>query len=152
MPRGTLDEAHVFRQFPELAEAGEVRPAEVLGRVPGGVMSAGLRRGSELLARRRLRKQDLVAALHVRIDRLASDEEMLNLGGSFEDAIDAHIAQDPLDGIALLAAGTERLRGLEPASAANLQQLVRRVPRHFRVEQFGHRCFETEIDISTIVE
>jgi hypothetical protein len=43
----------------------------------------------------------------VGIDGLASDEEMLNLARALEDAVDAHVAQDSLDRIGLLAAGAQ---------------------------------------------
>ena len=119
-----LDVAHVARELSELAELREARPAEVARRIPGRVMRAGLRGGAELLARRRLGLQDLEAALHVRIDRLAGDEEMLDLARPFEDAVDAHVAHDPLDRIALLAALAQRLRGLVSASAADLHEVI----------------------------
>src|SRR3954470_3988288 len=99
-------------------------------------MRAGLRGRAELLAGRRLRLQDLVAALHVRIDRLARDEEMLDLARAFEDAVDAHVAEDALDGIALLAASLQRLRGLVSTSPSDLHQVIRALPRHLGVEQF----------------
>ena len=115
-------------------------------------MRAGLRRGAELLAGRRLGQEDLVAALHVRIDRLAGDEEMLDLARPFEDAVDAHVAHDPLDRIALLAARAQRLRGLVSASAADLHQVIDALPRHLGVEQLRHRRFETQIDVAAVGE
>src|ERR1700745_2117799 len=113
MPRRPLDVAHVARQVAELAELRESRPAEIARRIPRRVVRAGLRRPRELLAGRRLGLQECVAALHVRIDRLAGDEEMLDLARAFEDAIDAHVAKDPLDRVAFLAALAQGTRGLE---------------------------------------
>src|SRR5882757_6882374 len=97
MTRLALDVAHVSGEVSELAELREVRPADVARWVPGRVVNARFRRGADLLAHRRLGLQDLEAALHVRIDCLAGDEEMLDLARPFEDSIDAHIAHDPLD-------------------------------------------------------
>jgi hypothetical protein len=40
----------------------------------------------------------------VRIDRFAGDEQMLDLARAFENAVDAHVAHDPLHSMRLLAA------------------------------------------------
>ena len=107
MPRGALDIAHVPRQLSELPELRKARPAHISRGIPRGVVGARFRCCGQFLLRRRLRLQDFVAALHVWIDRLARDEEMLNLARAFEDAVDAHVAQDALDRIALLAASAQ---------------------------------------------
>ena len=150
MTRLPLDVAHVAGELAELAELREVRPAEVLGRIPGRVVRTGLGRGGELLAGRRLRLQNLVAALHVRVDRLAGDEEVLDLARPFEDAVDAHVAHDPLDRIGLLAARAQRLRRLVAAAAADLHQVIDHLPRHLGVEQLRHRRLEAQVDVAAV--
>src|SRR6266849_6104588 len=104
-------------------------------------MRAGLRRRGKLLARGSLRLQDFVTALHVWIDRLTRNEEMLDLARAFEDAIDAHVTEDALDRIALLATRLQRLRRLVATAAPYLHQMIRALPRHLGVEQLRHGCF-----------
>ncbi len=152
MARGALDVTHVTGQRTEFAEFRESRPADVTRGIPRGVVRARFGCRREFLAGRRLGLQNLVAALHVRIDRLASDEEMLDLAGAFEDAIDAHVAQDAFDGIGLFAALAQRLRRLIPSASANLHEMIRALPRRLGVEQFGHGGLEPKIDIAAVGE
>src|ERR1019366_5627066 len=100
-------------------------------------MEASLRGCSELLAHRRLGLENLEAALHVRIDGFTGDEEVLDLARSFEDAVDAHVAHDPLDRVRLLAARAERLRGLVASPASDLHEVIADLPAHFGVNSFA---------------
>src|SRR5438128_1984660 len=134
MPRGPFDVAHVTRQRAELPELRIVRPAEVTGGVPGGVVRARFGSRGEFFARRRFRLQDLVAALHVRIDSFTRDEEMLDLARSFEDPVDAHVAQDSLDRICLLTPFAQRLRSFESAAATDLYEMIGALPCRLGVE------------------
>ena len=60
---------------------------------------------------------------------------MLDLARPLEDAVDAHVAHDPLDRVALLAAAAQRRRGLVAAAAADLHEVIDALPRHLRVEE-----------------
>ncbi len=150
MTRRALDVTHMAGQRTEFAEFRETRPTDITRRIPGGVMRACFRGSRELLAGRSLGLQNLVGALQVRIDRLTRNEEMLDLAGTFENAIDPHVAQDAFDRICLFAALAQRLRRLIPAASANLHQMIGALPRRLGVEQLGHRGFEAKIDIAAV--
>ena len=76
------------------------------------------------------------------IDGLASNEEVLDFAGSFEDAIDAHVAENAFHRLRSFAARRERLRSLVTTAAANLQQLVGNLPHHLGIEKLRHRRFQ----------
>src|ERR1019366_3273301 len=107
-------------ELAELAMLRRTRPAEVLRRIPERIVHSGFCGGAQLLARWRLGLEDLVAALHMRVNGLAGDEEMLNLAGPLEDAVDTHVAHDPLDRPCLLTALAQRLGSFISAATANL--------------------------------
>ena len=54
----------------------------------------------------------------MRVYRLAGDHQMHDLGGAFEDPVDAQIPKHLLGGHPSLTAGGQRLGGLKAASTA----------------------------------
>jgi hypothetical protein len=82
-------------------------------------------------------------------DRWAStasgDQQVHDLGGALEDAVDAQVAQELFGGDGALAAGAQRLGGLEAASAADLDEFVGHEPGHLGGVQLGEGALDADV-------
>lgn len=81
----------------------------------------------------------------MRIQRLAGDKQMHDLGSAFDDRIDAYVAQDTLDRPIVLPAGFERALRFISLPAADLQRFIGDEPAVAGAEIFGDGRLETDI-------
>ena len=96
---GPLDVAQVLGERAELAvPAGQLAAADGQGRQPAGVEAAGPQRRPWPCGRAPASGSMMSPATdEVRVDRLAGDEQVHDLGRALEDAVDPQVAQDLLD-------------------------------------------------------
>src|ERR1700680_3209268 len=85
---------------------------EPLARIPAGVKFSGSEKGFRALGHRQLRVENRAANLQMRVERFARDKKPHDLARSFEDKIDAAIAQKTFDRDRLLSPAGAGFGGL----------------------------------------
>ncbi|GAA3295333.1 hypothetical protein GCM10020295_22250 [Streptomyces cinereospinus] len=146
---GALDVAQVRGEVdavPELAVGGRELPrsGHQLGQ-PLGVEGAGLRARPGLVLEGLVRVDQVTGDREVGVDRLAGDQQVHDLGGALEDAVDAQVPQHLLGGHRPLPARPQRLGGLEAAAAADLHQFVGHQAGHLRAVQLGEGGLDADV-------
>lgn len=81
----------------------------------------------------------------VGVDGLARDQQVHDLGGALEDAVDAQVAEHLLGGDGAFAAGAQRVGGLEAAAAADLDQFVGHEPGHLGAVELGEGGLDADV-------
>src|SRR5690606_39836475 len=87
----------------------------------------------------------VAGGLQVGIDRVAGDQQVQDLGGAFEDAVDAQVTQDLLGGDGAFAGGPQRLGGLVAAAAADLDEFVGHLPGGLAAPQLGQGGLDADV-------
>jgi hypothetical protein len=82
----------------------------------------------------------------VLVHGLARHEQVHDFAGALEDACDAHVAHEALDGHRAIAAGDHRGLGLVAAPAADLHDVVRDFPGARRVPLLGGGGLEARVE------
>ncbi|MGX1367066.1 hypothetical protein RKD19_002425 [Streptomyces canus] len=114
-------------------------------REPLGVEDARVGACFRLVAEGLVRVDEVAGDGEVGVDGLAGDQQVHDLRGALEDAVDAQVAQDLFGGDGLLAAGPEGLGGLEAAAAADLDEFVGDEPGHLGGVELGEGALDADV-------
>src|SRR5688572_32218698 len=87
----------------------------------------------------------------MRIQRLAGDKQAHDLAGTFEDGVDAAVAEKPFHGFRLLASSTERISSFITPPTANLHGVVNDLPGGFCSPELAQGGFQPHIGVLVLV-
>lgn len=87
----------------------------------------------------------VAGCLQVGIDGLAGNEQVHDLGGALEDAVDAQIPHQLFNGDRPLPAGMLRGSGLVAAAPADLEEFVGDPAGDFRAEELGQGGLDAHV-------